>query len=58
MNEPSDVQWLKETHLRGLSYPEFASFVLYGNEDSPTRVELYAASYPTVSDVPVSLSLA
>lgn len=54
MNESSDVQWLKETALRGIPLPaewgEFASFVLQGNEDAPYAVNLYRNADPLYSD--------
>ena len=42
-NKEADIQWLKDTHLKGkyIYFPEFASFVIYGNEDCPDRIELY-----------------
>lgn len=39
----SDIQWLKDTHLKGkyVYFAEFGSFIIYGNEDYPDRIELY-----------------
>ena len=54
MNEESDVQWLKETHLKGVplpfAYECFRSFVLQGNEDAPYALNLYASIDPNYDD--------
>lgn len=54
MNEESDVQWLKDTALKGVplpsSYAGFRSFVLQGNEDSPYAVNLYVSIDPHYED--------
>lgn len=51
MNAPDDVQWLKETALKGVqALPEFQSFILYGNEDAPDRIDLYRSIDPSVKD--------
>lgn len=54
LNDPADVSWLNETHLRGVTLPSkwagFASFVLQGNEDSPNAVNLYLSADPLYSD--------
>jgi len=52
-DDPEDVRWLRETHLRGLDAPEFQSFVMTGNEDAPEKVVLYAQPDPNIFDVPV-----
>jgi hypothetical protein len=57
LNAPEHVQWLKDTHLAGRVYPEFASFVLNGNEDAPVSVELYSSVNPNVTDTPILVSL-
>lgn len=45
-----DVQWLRETHLKGVILPSaFAGFkfaILQGNEDAPHAVNLYADAKP------------
>ena len=58
-NAPSDVSWLRETHLKGPAnlppfLPPFASFVLHGNEDYPDKLDLYASRDPLLTDVPVT----
>lgn len=54
MNEESDIQWLKDTSLKGVTLPFawqcFRSFVLQGNEDSPYAVNLYKSIDPNHSD--------
>jgi len=61
LNAPEDMKWLRETALlramkqfRGAIYK---SAVIYGNEDSPTRIELYRKKSPLVTDQPVILLL-
>ena len=55
LNTPDDCQWLREGHLKGLSARSFDSFVIEGNEDSPTRIELYASVDPLITDTPVNV---
>jgi len=45
--DESDMQWLREVHLPNLS-SNFHSAVLYGNEDSPDRIEVYHSADPRV----------
>jgi hypothetical protein len=52
-NEKEDVSWIKETHLRGKGLPEFKSFIVFGNEDDPDKVELYEDVDPLYDDKPV-----
>lgn len=50
-NSPDDVQWLKDTALKGCEgIPEFKSFVLYGNEAAPYRIDLYMSADPLYAD--------
>lgn len=53
-NESDDVQWLKETHLKGIilpfAYESFRSFVLQGNDDAPHAVNLYRSIDPNHDD--------
>lgn len=52
LNDPEDVQWLKDVHLKGPLAKSFRdevkSFVLFGNEDAPDKVHIYATKDPTV----------
>jgi hypothetical protein len=53
LDTPKDVQWLFETHLKGVTKPEWArSFMLYGNEDAPMEICLYDRKNPRVSGLP------
>jgi len=63
LNEPSDCEWLRTTHLKPSQWnnanpiPEFKSFCLFGNEDCPQEILLYREDHPTVSDNPVRAML-
>lgn len=51
LNDPSDVQWLLDTHLKGVpSIPPFKSFLLKGNEDAPESLKLFESDDPLESD--------
>ena len=54
LNDADDIQWLRDTHLRGVTLPAayagFASFVLQGNEDAPHAVNLYVSADPLFTD--------
>lgn len=54
LNSADDVQWLKDTHLAGVAipapWPDFQSFLLYGNEDAPEKVELFLDDDPDIGD--------
>ena len=45
-----DIQWLKDTHLKGVplpsAYQNFRFAILQGNEDCPYAVNLYVESSP------------
>lgn len=53
LNDPDDVRWLNETHLKLLPPLVFESFVLSGNNDSPERLDLYAMRKPEYNTRPV-----
>jgi hypothetical protein len=57
LNDPEDVEWLLSTHLKGQTLAPFASFVLYGNEDAPTRLDLYVSEDPTYDAPCVTINL-
>ena len=42
-----DMRWLKSTHLPKLSLKKFKSAMIHGNEDCPSRVEVYRSSDPS-----------
>lgn len=54
LNTAADVQWLKDTHLNGVTLPakykDFECAILQGNEDSPYAVNLYIAQEPHYQD--------
>lgn len=53
LNDPSDCDWLRDTALKGCPLPSgyvFNSFVIYGNEDCPERVDLYESADPLYTD--------
>jgi hypothetical protein len=51
-NEPEDCQWLRDTQPKVRQY-EFQSFIIYGNEDAPEKVELFASRDALITDVPI-----
>ena len=56
-NTPDDCTWLLKTKLG--NRPElafFKSFILYGNEDCPERVDLYESDEPLITDTPHTLT--
>lgn len=54
LNDADDCQWLRETHLKGVTLPSawagFRSFVIQGNEDAPHAVNLYLSPDPLLVD--------
>lgn len=54
INKAEDLQWLKDTHLKGIELPDFKSFLLYGNEDCPDKLELHKLKMPAVYATPVA----
>ena len=48
-DSPEDVEWLRTTHLNETKH-EFKSFLMEGNEDSPTALDLFATSDPSCTD--------
>ncbi len=54
LNGADDVQWLRDTHLKGLDLPAFAAFAFSGNEDCPERLALYREKDPLLTDEPLA----
>lgn len=54
-NDPSDVTWLRATHLKHLPHKEFNSFILFGNEDCPDKIYLYSTFDPLCTTAPVEI---
>lgn len=52
LNDEEDLNWLRSTHCRDLPR-EAKSFILYGNEDSPSRVEAFDSEDPEIGDKPI-----
>lgn len=54
LNTADDIQWLKDTHLKGVTLPttyrEFQCAILQGNEDTPYAVNLYTSQDPDYDD--------
>jgi hypothetical protein len=50
LNTRDDMQWLADSALSGHEIPLDGSAILYGNEDSPDRVDVYASADPDVTD--------
>lgn len=56
LNEIADCVWLRDVHLGGRTDYKFSSFVLYGNEDAPTKVDLYVNTDPLITDEPHTIT--
>jgi hypothetical protein len=54
LNSPEDCKWIRETALRGLVLPPFASFLMAGNEDCPSHVTLYTSANPDHDEKPAA----
>lgn len=52
INTADDMRWLREVHLPRLS-AKYKSAIIFGNEDSPVRVEVFEHRDPVVTDVPL-----
>ena len=54
IEDADDIQWLKDTCLRGVTLPtkykDFKFAILEGNEDSPDAVSLYLSDSPNYYD--------
>ncbi|HSW91035.1 MAG TPA: hypothetical protein VLG09_00105 [Candidatus Saccharimonadales bacterium] len=57
INSADDMEWLRETHLTNLHVESFNSAIIYGNEDSPVKVDLYLDQNPNVTDLPLTILL-
>jgi len=53
LQNPEDLRWLRQAHLP-LAAPAFRSAILYGNEDAPAKIELYADRMPHYQAKPVA----
>lgn len=54
LETPDDIQWLKDTCLRGVTLPTawqgFRAAVIRGNEDAPSSVDLFLSDAPKHDD--------
>ena len=58
LQSAEDCQWLRDTHLKHLApVPAFKSAQLWGNDDCPDKVELYAKRNSLITDRPVGTYL-
>ena len=59
LNSVEDMDWLFEVHLknRGFDRRDYKSAIITGNEDSPSKVDLFLHSDPLVTDTTISISL-
>ena len=54
----SDMQWLRETHLPKLDKVfDHGSAMLFGNEDLPSKIYVYKDKAPLVTDDPLIFTL-
>jgi hypothetical protein len=53
LQNPEDLVWLREVHLTAVA-PAFRSAIIYGNEDWPNKIELYADTMPHYLAEPVA----
>jgi hypothetical protein len=51
LNSPEDMKWLRDVHLQGLP-SEYEAAVVHGNEDSPSKIEVFRSLNPTVNEKP------
>ena len=47
LDTPDDMQWLRDTKIVGLPKTIQSAFV-YGNEDYPVKIEVYASTNPSI----------
>jgi hypothetical protein len=52
------IAWAYETHLKETDLGDFDSAILYGNEDSPPRIDFYTLESPTITDTPARVWIA
>ena len=52
LNEINDMAWLTDVHLKGVTKQVYGSCILTGNEDYPTKLELWENPNPRYDDPP------
>lgn len=55
LNDLADLQWLTDVHARAHAGEVIGSFVITGNEDCPTSIELYRSIEPTIDEQPFAV---
>jgi hypothetical protein len=56
LNSINDIGWLQTTHLKQYHFV-FNSFIIYGNEDCPDKIELFKRLEPTINSKPFAVFL-
>lgn len=51
LNDIESIAWLQTTHLKKFKHT-FNSFIIYGNEDCPIRVDIFKRTNPTIHSKP------
>ena len=51
-NTIEDLRWILTTHLKDFPRLCFNSFIVYGNEDCPEKVELFTKLNPNYNSKP------
>lgn len=54
INSDEDMKWLRDVHLPRLR-DDARSAILYGNEDSPVRIDMYSSAEPTITESPTDI---
>jgi len=50
INGHDDMEWLRDVHLPKLDIRKYKSAIVYGNEDYPTRIDVFESRDPQTSD--------
>ena len=51
LSSQQDMKWLREVHLPKLPR-EYETAVVHGNEDSPSKIEVFRSLNPKVNEIP------
>ncbi len=55
INSEEDMQWLFDVHVKNLHVSwKPRSAIIFGNEDSPERIDLYPRRDPLWTDIPLT----
>lgn len=61
LNSKADLKWLRDVHLKESTtgkLPRYRSAILYGNEDCPEKIAIYANKQISISDSPLRVLFA